>query len=341
DVGYQQAVLALWNGRVKGLANGIGKQSQGQPTVAWAGTTSAGPAALVVQLATLPESPGTDPADSGRARTLIGFIGVDSKAQPRLVSYDYWHSGTTGDGIVGWFADSARQGLVVRDIGVPVGWSFSANSERFEALPGGNGATAVRVPDGIDPAQVRVHRLPYDRAEADLPIAEPVSGAAGTTEPTPFLSWPVAPMFLSAGSQLADPQSVFGTALTRKGGVATASGAPQLLATGRDSGEEVLIGVAAKNGIGRIFTVLIDAAGRTTVLDGGVIDPQANLPIMVRLPDHRGWAVVRGQAGFEWRAKTGRWHEGGQYAAILPETAVKVRITPYWGTGQQASVWLR
>ncbi|HST85734.1 MAG TPA: hypothetical protein VLL08_28605, partial [Kineosporiaceae bacterium] len=123
DVGYQQAVLALWNGRVKGLANGIGKQSQGRPTVAWAGTTAAGPAALVVQLATLPESPDTDPADAGRARTLVGFIGVDSKAQPRLVSYDYWHSGTTGDGIVGWFADSARQGLVVRDIGVPVGWS--------------------------------------------------------------------------------------------------------------------------------------------------------------------------------------------------------------------------
>lgn len=63
----------------------------------------------------------------------------------------------------------------------------------------------------------------------------------------------------------------------------------------------------------------------------GIVDWTAPLPVRLRLPDGQGVLVVAEGAALSYRVGTGRWHDAGRGAALLPAAAT-VRVTTASGT---------
>jgi hypothetical protein len=70
----------------------------------------------------------------------------------------------------------------------------------------------------------------------------------------------------------------------------------------------------------------------------GFIDWKAPLPVRLRLPDGQGVLVVTEGAALSYRVGTGRWHDAGRGAALLPADATQVRVTTAGGTTTAARI---
>ncbi len=324
DEAYRQSVFTLWQERTRSLPQGVGGDLRGDPVLAWAGRTEAGPAALVVQRTHLPDHLGLDPAD--RMSTLVGFIGVDAADEPTLVGYDYWGPGTEGDGTVGWFVDPGRNTLVVRDVGRKLGWNLAEPGRELQKLTFHRGAAIVGVPKGSDPADVQVRRFEDGASNsADAQVARPLLNPPSDEDPKPVLALEgVIP------SRVAQPHQELRRALL-DAGITVDPGEDPLVAAGRVGGDEILIGemevkgMESKKSTAHLYAVALRSGGITSVVDGGVFEFEEGRSIALRLPLDNGWFVA-GDGEFRWRSGTGLWNDA-EDLGVVPATATALEMT--------------
>jgi hypothetical protein len=341
DAAYRTKVLNLWDRQARNFSRGLGDDRRGEPHLAWAGTTPAGPAAVVVQLAYLHEHEQLNIYSANRFSTLIGYYGVAGDGRPELVDYDFWdtdHGSTVGVGA--WFVDPEHAVLAVRDVGFPVGWGaqwdYRADGERellLKELTFRDGAAVVALPSGVDRTRVMVSRMPFRPYRNDNWVQ--IAGQQFPEEKGRELDWPNLQLAGTGPIRVADPGQVFRAVLeSRTFGVRTGDGGSNWLATGRlDDGRDVLVGdVTLEDDPSHSYAVLVSPDGEETVVHGGAVDPQAPAPIMIRLPDRAGWVIARAETALSWRTGAGSWHDAGTGAALVPAAATEIGVTAPGGS---------
>jgi hypothetical protein len=257
--------------------------------------------------------------------------------------------------------------LAVLDPGRPTGyttrWDYAddgTRSQPFTPLHFVDGAASVRLPDGVNPAVVKVSLLPLrpdgsgvlrigysyppkpDGACLDCP-ADPLpwAPAAGSTGLDPISG--LGPTALS------NPAGAFALAVEgRMQGVPSSSLAPEgWVAAGRlPDDTEVVVGTARLDVVepAHAYAVLVrrgtdlgadattPAPARvldvTRVVHGGAVDITSALPVAVRLPDGTGWVVAQHGAELSWRAGPGdAWATAGRDVVLVPAAATQVRVS--------------
>jgi hypothetical protein len=180
DQAYLAAVQRSWaekfgTGRYRPHGNGF-QEVRGEPRVLWAGTTPAGPAAVVGQLIRYQHRNKTE---FRQDQVLLGF--VDGEAgRPGVLDagtrHVYW-SRTGGfreemPRTWGFLVGADRSALLVVDPGVPVGYALGvhrpADGLQYTPLEFRDGVAVVAVP--ARPAIVVV-RLPYGGQQDLIPLA--------------------------------------------------------------------------------------------------------------------------------------------------------------------------
>jgi hypothetical protein len=285
---------------------------------------------------------------------VIGFIGVDSDGQPRVVARSVWPRSPDTDqqavtlagstGVQAWFVDPEQTVLGVLDVGTPVGygtrWTYRPDGTRTMALTPltvHGGAAFVRLPlRGADGYPVRVARLPADRPGSDIAIAgQPMQAnpsGTGWERPDGQL------LRLDLGDHQADDQALrdrFRQALARRTTpLAAPGGQPSWTAAGRlPGGPAVVLGESRlQPDPARAYLALLPGSGAGSgdeqVVDGGPVPPAGTVPrIRVPLPGGRGWAVAEYGAGLRWRTGAGPWSAGHRDAALVPAGATELELT--------------
>jgi hypothetical protein len=74
----------------------------------------------------------------------------------------------------------------------------------------------------------------------------------------------------------------------------------------------------------RLYVLVGGATGE--VLDLGVPDATAVLPVATALPQQQGWLVASFGASLAYRTSSGGWRSAGTDAALLPADARTVRV---------------
>ena len=164
DTAYLDAVERAWarsHGSSLNEDRGVFDHMLGSPHVVWAGTTAAGRAAVVVQLADLREHDNVQLTREGVA-VLWGFVGPGKDGAPKVVADGYPVPGAPD--LEGAYIDSARRVVVAIDkgnTGEEVSWGLTFNREekvsrRWSPVRWDDGAAVLTAPAGTQPAQARL-----------------------------------------------------------------------------------------------------------------------------------------------------------------------------------------
>ncbi|WP_088287395.1 hypothetical protein [Kineosporia sp. A_224] len=362
DDGLRTEAFAAWatarrvspDGRL-----GVFDDLRGTPHVVWAGQTQTGPAAVVAQRAFLHPHPGLDAADLGE-RTLLGFVAtgpgghltllaVDRAARSEQVSDDP----ARRSAMVGVWLDEARSRLLLVDPGVPLVWS-SRWSYRPDGIPVrdwapvtfSDGATVLSLPDGSDARLVAVARTPVrdwpdvqrlgpDR-RSDQVVPNWVASAAtvrwaGTTRCLPI---GLRDVDASACERWVEALVSARMDRTGPGGVAFGSVPGRLVGRTPDGRTYVVATLTVDADPSRVVGGVLTGADpehvtASALVDGGVLDPDAALPVAVRLPERQGWVVASVGAALRYRVTpSGSWTDAGRDAALLPDAdRLEVEVT--------------
>ena len=101
---------------------------------------------------------------------------------------------------------------------------------------------------------------------------------------------------------------------------------------GLPGGRTAMVGEHQADDRSRLYTVLLDAAGKVErVVPGPFVDRTAVLPVAVHLEGGLGWIVACRGATLSYQDGSG-WHDTGRDAALLPESATDVRVVQPGGT---------
>jgi hypothetical protein len=149
---------------------GIFDRLLGSPHVVWAGTTPAGPAAVVAQLSDLRRHDNVQLTREGVA-VLWGFVGPGANGEPRVVADGYPVPGAPD--LEGAWIDPGRTTVLVIDKGntgeeVSWGMTFSRTekvSRRWSPVRWDDGAAVLTAPAGTRPAEAR---LRFRGGDADV-----------------------------------------------------------------------------------------------------------------------------------------------------------------------------
>jgi len=348
DQGYRTEVIGAWGASHASSPNavrGIFDDLRGRARVVWAGTTPAGPAALIAQQAFLHRHSDLQ-LDREGLHTLLGFVGVDDRGRPRIVGDDY--PAPTAPPAVAWWVDPKRTLLAVVDdgehLGLARGWRYGHDGVRsmaFTPLVFRHGATTVRASSSA----VRIAVTPY-RSFGDLrSIVGDVDldpSCHCTTPVDARLSWQagsetgfVTTGFAIAGTRpLADyanegPLSRFDQALAQRahGPVVSSMGSRWYAAGALPDGRTLVLGEEALDQeVSHAYLLIAARNGSTSVVHGGAIDPASALPIAITLPRHAGWVVAARGYSLRWRSGFGPWYDAGVDAALLPTSATAVEV---------------
>jgi hypothetical protein len=348
DAAYlQQAVRAWQDGRTGAppAQPGAGPvplpaADEGAPHVVWAGTTPAGPAAVLVQ-------------STGTGGLQTAYVGVDAAGAPVLVGSDDLGGGQ--DVPPAWFVDPQRRVLAALDVGQALGaahrWSFAADGTHellVDPLRPAGGVATLTLPADVDPAAVVVTRLPY-RSPADL---LPVAGTPAAVQQPPAqrgLPWgtPEAPSLLlvegpdllpvvDAGTQDLQRDLVDAVAARAQGVPVQHRSGAWVAAADLVDGSRLLVGEVLLGAAGpaRAYAALQGPDGRWTVSDGGPVDPTSPVPVQVELPDGLGRVVVGPRTHLEYLDAQGDWTYAGQSAALVPPDAMTLRVIDEGGVAR-------
>jgi hypothetical protein len=304
-----------------------GTGAVGAPHVLWAGTTPGGPAAVVVQ----------QERAAGRRQVAIGYLapGLTLVAVSRPNDQDDLAGAYVGP-----------RTLLVVDRGDPLTWSYTHTYR-----PGGGirltdrpvrfdgGVAVLTVPAGPDPRQVEVTRpgpIGRDRVlrlggdpggpgdqERRLLWGSKQSTEEGLFPVTGATAWPE-PSGADGGRymQLLGVLRAGVETVPTDRSLTGSTGDDRWYAYGTtpDGRRLVATDLAAYGDPSRVYAVLLDATGRSTVAVGGPVDRADRLPVRLRLPAGQGWLVAAEGRTLTWPGGTAR------DAALLPATLTTVRV---------------
>jgi hypothetical protein len=319
DTGFTTQVMSTWTAWQQGGANGHyddGTQLTEQMHLAWAGTTPAGDAAIGVQAT----------VQTGLAVTyfLAGSAGAVTVQGTGPIR-------TPGRTLGGVIIGTERKVLLSLDVGQPMEYASSRSvapdghvSWRFASVHYRDGAAIIAVPTGPKAHEMRFQRVGLASDEDQVYVLnQPVSpyesddrrlawnGVFSVNEGLPT------PSFDSLERRFND--ALYAAGYTDPGqGAEMESG---WYAYGRlTDSTEMITGEYQLDDVSRVFAVLLVPGGSPVVVFGGVVNREVDLPVKVRLPDGRGWVVVRADTTITWRiAGPGIQDTGvGHDAALLP-----------------------
>ncbi|XTZ18299.1 hypothetical protein ACQSSU_13490 [Micromonospora echinospora] len=316
---------------------GVTRNPAGPAHVTWAGTTMSGRAAVVAQR--------MRPAEGDRG-VLVTFVGTGVDGRPEKVGADFYGSGDrTGGQSVAFLVGPERSTLVVLDVGIEVEYSLNRTYTADKVIR--EDWQPVRFTDGvalitIGPQRNRWTVAVRERAGAYLGIGN-LTDPEETTPQQGWLGWrrpadadhPAAePAYLVLGEREGTvdlPDIAQGRRMLAKAlGEPEPQSPPWLgmdwIAVGRISAGADLVAGDLRMGTDPVRTLvrLHQPGTAPVVVVGPVVDPAE--PVVVRLPDGRGWLVVRPGATLSWSDGRGDWQPAGRDGAVLPAGATQVRV---------------
>jgi hypothetical protein len=340
DPAYLAAAARAWtdqHDRSDNADRGIFDHLLGRPTVTWAGTTPAGPAAVVVQLADLREHENVQLTRAGVA-LLWGFVGPGPGGGPTLVSTAYPVPGAP-DVEAAWIG-ADRRTLVVVDrgnTGEQVSWGLeydgAAGSVRRSWRPVrfDDGAAVLTAPAGTNPAGTVV-KFRGDAAEIGNQGPAP-------EEVDPRLRWrgsgdgwltlPVGPDPAAAwGGRLPDGDAAEGALYADLGDrllssypdVTTVAHSPWYAVGRTPDGRRLVAGETwFAPDPSHVYAALRGPAGVEAV--SAAVHADRPVPVDLTLPDGQGRLVAA-------YGKTFTWSGGGtaRDAALVPAGATDLRV---------------
>ena len=300
----------------------------------WSGNTPAGRAAIVTQQAYLHTTAKISSDDMNQIHPLWGFV-ADVNGKPTVVDDDYDPKGV---GLMrGFFAGADRSVLIVLDLGRPMSWSTRVYqpdgrvTRDWHPLPVDGGAAVVRVPPGRDQRTIAVAAGPDYRQSSMIRMGN--AWSADVHDVDTRLPWDAAyPVTGPDVTMSADSAQTLCKQLVEDGTIgndpyAWGGGSPRWCAYGQTpDGRTVEVGDAQlDNDPSHVYFMLV---GKGTVQRGqaGPVDPNAALPVIVKLPDAQGWVVARKGALLKYRTANGTWQGGRHNAALLPPAAARVWV---------------
>jgi hypothetical protein len=362
----RRLAIAGWQdsiGHTPANARGVLNNRVGEPHIYWAGTTPAGPAALVTQLVTLPDDDTLAAPDRGQEVPVVGLLATnpddlgDASAKPELELLGVQVQ-TLEQGSVGYFVlPDDRTVLAVEEKGVEVNTdaaTYESASIRVGAdgvsrrewtrMAPGDGVALTRLPSGTSPRNVRIvagtagadPNEGEQKMGAHLPLqfAAEYAGRRASRVPDRGLPWqPRDWGFLDQDWKLPRPGRVlFQDALRTSGLLDPASYEDRnvgwLAAGGIDGERYVLVGTEQElDNPAYLFMVVLRADFSVErVTREGQVDPNSELPVAVRLPDGAGW-VVAADPNRELRYRTGtQWSAPVSGTVAIPDGAEAVRV---------------
>ncbi|MFJ8578540.1 hypothetical protein [Micromonospora sp. NPDC093277] len=342
DRAYLDRVIATYERTrddtpLRGL--GLTRSPAAPPHVTWAGATPAGPAAAVVQRMR---------GDGGKLSVFIRFIGTDRAGKPEPVGADIF---TKGLGSWAFLTGPNRSVLVVLDVGNDVEWSgdrtyLADGITRTDWRPVtfADGAAVVKVPPQRDRYSVAIRdgsRTYLKIGNLTDPSVIPNDRGLGWAAP-PGDGWPAARPALfpiaprGAGLDLESVRMLLG-----RGGHGGDDEPFQeaigmdWMAYGRTGRGELFVAADVRFGADPTRTVVyvepLNASthpvyGPVVRVYGDEVDPNAPLPVAVRLPDERGWLVARKDTTLSYLDEQGKWQPAGRNATLLPAVTTRVRV---------------
>ena len=347
DRAYLAEVIAAWKASHKTSANnsrGLFDDLRGEPSVAWAGRTPAGKAAIVVQQSFLHNHADIQ-LDREGIHTLAGFFGPGANGKATLIadSYPAPGSGLGGGFVVG--SAKTKQALVTIDLGQRMAWSLerkytdSGSTRDFKPLKFTEGISVVELPQNVYLDGLRISEQPanvtnpygFHILDSRFNVIQQVVSTPNKRlwKDLDFVTWAMTDgaeklvgsandEFSKAVEAVSDPTANGWSMSLWNGYGITADGSSVLL------GEEALDEDPA-----RTYAVLRSPDGKTTVTSGGVPDPKAVLPVQIQLPRGQGWAVAQSRAKLAYRYDGGSWSPVRDNATLVPapeKVSAKVEV---------------
>lgn len=340
---------------------GLFDDLRGDPHVYWAGTTPAGPAAVVLQRTYLHPHGDLTQANFNQMQTLVGLVATDPRdGALKLVADQYHPDGMPEPGYF-QFGPGDRTILVI-DRGQPLYFSPApvirpdgTLVRTWTEMSIVDGVAMTQLPEGAQPADARVlvrdrPPAPGDKSEDGLLPLDPASGYLEAVDKLRQggnvvfqrprqehrLQWtqPDGPVLVGRSPQTPpDWRDVFHRELEKYGmldiGVgAIGYGLWSVIAGLPDGRTAVVSEVQQGQHPSRLYAVLLDSTGKVqAVRAGSVVDPEAKLPVALRLPDAQGWVVAAYGSQLRYRTSSGGpWQDGGDNAALLPDAATEVQV---------------
>lgn len=354
DSAYLREVVQIWNkshATSENANRGIFDDLRGEAKVFWAGNTAGGKAAIVVQQAYLHHHDNIQ-LDAEGIHTLVGYVAEDATGKQSLIADSYPAPGNGLD--IAFVTGGQKKALVVMDLaGGDFGFSperiytAGGSTRKYEPLKFEDGVSVVELPADVKLDGLRVSALPATTPQArgfeirdNRPPLETTPSNRLWEKPEPvYATWQMTDGsdnmaktahddFLMALDSVSDPHAN-GTSMSlwMSYGV-TANGSQVLL------GEHAL-----DEDPTHVYAVLRSPDGKQTVVQGGVPDPKAALPVSVKLPDGQGWAVAQMKADLSYRYGDGAWSAPRKNTALVPAGKdAEVRVTL---DGQTKTVPLR
>jgi hypothetical protein len=360
DRAFIDRAVRAWQDGIKVSYNadrGIFDDPGTDPHVYWAGTTPAGPAAVVLQRFYLHEHDNLSPTDANQMQTLVGLV-ASAGNRLALVGDQYRADGFPEPGYF-QFGPGDRTVLVLRR-DVPVYLSTRPDLDEdgratraWQRLEVTDGVAVAQVPAEDDPDAVRLVAratppdpglktwdglLRLERASTYLKIADDIR--AGRTpefrQQDNRLQWLEygPPVRIGENPPAMDhPGTAFSDALYEWGTVDFGAGTTGFglwtVVVGLADGNVALVSeVQVDTRPSRVYAVVTNRAGNVlAVRPGNVVDLTTALPVVVHLPEGQGWVVASYGKQLAYRTAGGDWTPAGAHAALLPDAAAEVRVT--------------
>ena len=322
---------------------------RGGPHVYWAGTTPAGPAAVVLQQVYVHRN---GQVDVDGPRTAEGLVARDpGDGRLKLVGTRLIGSDVPGRANFYRFGEESRTLLLV-DEGEPLHWGV--DPEVVEAGTGAelrydwrraeprDGVALVTVPTAANPHSVAVYEgndppevvvggdTTYQRAGADSFLAMRL------TDPTYRLDSDLLP-WRDEVWHLGEPLGLTPAVIDARWGLYANYPTEQdfvvsrwTITAGLPDGRVVILkeqqkGTSKPRLVGRVAQDISSYA--MELFDGGTVDRDAVLPVRFQIPDDGGWIVA--DRGKELRYRTSPeapWQKAGRDAALLPANTTEVLV---------------
>jgi hypothetical protein len=364
DLPFLDEVVRAWQNGIQVSYNadrGIFDDPRGAPHVYWAGSTPAGPAAVVLQRFYLHEHDNLTANDWNQTQTLVGLVGTDPATNRLTLLGDrYRADGEPAPGYFQFGPDDRTVLVLQRDVPVYISTRAALGEDgrttrEWRELAITDGVAIAQVPAEDAPDAVRLlarasRPAPGDKDWNGLLLMEPASAylrfvddlRAGRNieyrSPDHRLPWETfrgerrvglnPPALADAGSPFVDAVDGWGSldiGLMRIGW-----GHWVVIAGLPDGNFAVVSEIQQNDQPSRTYAVIRSREGTVVaVRPGEEIDVSSPLPVVVHLPDGQGWVVAAYGRSLSYQVSAGGdWVEAGEDAALLPDDAARVRVGP-------------